>query len=252
MTNEPRTVYAIGEAKDNADLILDCVALGYLRKDMNVLDPTYGLGRFWSKWTPDNLTACDLNPKRSPLGMVCSFGCETFDLRRHEKDYPGHELKGQSVDFRKMPFGDKSFAAVVFDPPYKLNGSGGSHASDDGYGVATKGISRNDKYALIFDGIAECLRVTSEWLFVKVMDQVNSGQIRWQTDDVTEYAKSLGCRKVDSFFLKGYREQPEGRRQVHARRNYSTLLVFKAPKVKARAQLPLRAQADYELAGGES
>lgn len=40
----------------------------------------------------------------------------------------------------------------------------------------------------------------------------------------------LGGRKVDRFeYLKPFRPQPAGRRQISARRNYSTLLVFGKP-----------------------
>lgn len=194
------TVMAIGEWRDNGEMIADLAHLGYIHG--RVLDPTYGLGRFWTRHQPDQFTACDLNPKRSPIG------------------YP--------VDFTKLPFDNRSFDTVVFDPPYKLNGTGGSHASDEAYGVEWKGVTWQDKMQLCRDGITESVRVLAPQghLLVKCQDQVCSGQVRWQTRDFADHAESLGCRLVDALHFKGYRSQPEGRRQVHARRNYSTMLVL--------------------------
>lgn len=194
------TVLAAGTWRNNAELIRDgVVPLGYLRDEDRVLDPTYGLGRFWALWQPATLVACDLDRAKSPLG--------------------------RSVDFTAMPWADGWFDAVVLDPPYKLNGTGGSHASDAGYGVADS-ISWQDRHALICEGISECARVSRRHLLVKCQDQVCSGRVRWQTRIFADHAETQGCRLVDRFDLASYREQPPGRRQVHARRNYSTLLVF--------------------------
>lgn len=195
-------VHACGSWKNNAQLIRDgVVPLGYLSTKMKVLDPTYGLGRFWSLWRPKDLTACDIDPSKSPIG--------------------------HAVDFTCMPFDDATFDAVVFDPPYKLNGTGGSVASDGAYGVADR-ATWHERHSLIKAGIGECQRVCAPggYVLVKCMDQVCSGQVRWQTDEFSSHAQTLGMRKVDRFDLLSSRPQPPGRRQVHARRNYSTLLVF--------------------------
>ena len=63
------------------------------------------------------------------------------------------------------------------------------------------------------------------WM-AKCMDQVCSGRVHWQTHMMAAHAEALGCRLVDSILVLGEREQPSGRRQVHVRRNYSTLLVL--------------------------
>ena len=191
-------VMAIGSWKNNAELIADCARLGYLRSDWHTLDPTYGLGRFWSIWRPDHLTASDLNPERSP---------------------------GPPADFTALPHPEATFDAVVFDPPYKLNGTPSD--PDIAYGVDVV-ASWRDRHQLIRDGITECARVTSPegHLLVKCQDQVVSGAVRWQTHEFTAHAAAHGCRLVDQLHLRSYRPQPAGRRQVHARRNYSTLLVL--------------------------
>jgi hypothetical protein len=199
-------VRAIGERTNNADLIADCHALGYLNDDDYTLDPTYGLGRFWTKWKPTWLVGSDLDPAKS--------------------------MSGESVDFTDLPIDDKTFDAVVFDPPYKLNGTStgkGPAASDEGYGVGGSYTTVADRHQLMLDGINEAVRVLKVGgrLLVKCQDQVCSGRVQWQTDMVTAYAIECGCVKVDALHVQSYRAQPEGRRQLHARRDYSTLLIFR-------------------------
>lgn len=67
-------------------------------------------------------------------------------------------------------------------------------------------------------------------LLVKCQDQVVSGRVVWQTKQVAE---ALGdtMRLVDELHLPSYRPQPDGVKQVHARRNYSTLQIYKTEKV---------------------
>jgi hypothetical protein len=196
-------ILAISTARTNAELIVQCHNLGYLGDDMVTLDPTFGLGRFWTLWKPTHLAAYDLEPAKSPTGWP--------------------------MDFTDLPWRTPTFDAVVFDPPYKLNGTGGSHPSDAGYGVATRGIRWQERHDLIYAGIDECVRVLKPagTLLIKCQDQVVSGSVRWQTRLFADRAESGGCQLVDMLHLTGRRPQPEGRRQVHARRNYSTLLILK-------------------------
>ena len=64
---------AYGEWPTNGHLIADCVRLGYLRGDWKILDPTYGLGVMWCVWRPWDLTACDLDLDKSPVGYPVNF-----------------------------------------------------------------------------------------------------------------------------------------------------------------------------------
>ncbi len=183
---------------DNASLIVD-VAKMYLDPSWRILDPTYGLGNWWTKWKPDDLVACDLNPEKSPLG--------------------------KSVDFRDLPWPDDEFDAVAYDPPYKLNGT--PSGPDEAYGVDVP-ATWQDRLALVLDGIPECARVLKPKgiLLVKCMDQVVSGKVRWQGHLVHTRCEEVGLEVIDEFHLLSTpRPQPGGRRQVHARRNYSTLVV---------------------------
>lgn len=206
------TVHSVDSWVTNADLIADVATLGPGFFDGPVLDATYGHGSFWTVYKPDVLLGVDLNPKRSDA----TFG---------------------SVDFRDLPFKDRSWHTVVFDPPYKLSGTPALDDFDSRYGIEVP-TRWQDRMQLILDGAAECARVADKFLLVKVQDQVVSGQMRWQTIEVGDRVKPLGWRQADRFEFGALsdeeemvkprhgRPQPPGRRQVHARHNASQLLAF--------------------------
>lgn len=199
-------VMAISEAKNNAGLIAECAQLGYLDRKWVTLDCTYGQGRFWTDWEPD------------PLNLVCS------DLNPSSPYVEQH-------DFRSMPFSDDAFDAVVFDPPFKLSGT--SHSTGPASGDSSYGISGyvpiQERHDLIFAGIDECMRVLKPggFLLLKCQDQVSSGRVHWQTRIFAGHAEDAGASLVDMLHLPSYRRQPRGTRQLHARRNYSTLLILR-------------------------
>ncbi len=197
---EPGPVMSIGEWRNNAELIADVARLGYL--DGLVLDATYGKGRFWKKWNP----------------LMGGGNFVSNDLYTEAMYH---------FDFRGLPWGDNLFDSVVLDPPYKLNGTPSGQMDDD-YGVGEK-ASRQARMNLITDGLIECLRVLKPkgYLLVKCQDMVSGGKVRWQTDEITSTVTLFGHEKVDSFHLRSYRPQPAGTTQKHARRNFSTLLVFR-------------------------
>ena len=194
---------AIGEWLTNGHLIADCARLGYLRSEWDTLDPTYGYGTFWSVWKPAVLVGTDLNPAKSLDGAG-------------------------SVDFTDLPYGDRSFDAVVFDPPYKLNGTpSDTDGIDERFGVDGVSYFRwQDRMALIRDGARECARVADKVLLVKCQDQVVSGKIRWQTKAVANVVEPMGFGLRARFDFLGGRPQPAGRRQKNPRSCSSQLLVF--------------------------
>lgn len=189
-------VLAVDAYGSNAALVTACVRLGYLQSDWRTLDATYGRGIFWQRWKPDSLVTNDWRPE---LGA------------------------DHHCDFRSLPWPDAHFDAVVFDPPYKLNGTP-TRSVDERYGVHEP-TRWQDRHRMILAGIAECARVAGQVLLVKCQDQVVSGRVRWQTRLFADEMECHGFGLEDALHMVGGRPQPEGRRQVHARRNYSTLLV---------------------------
>ena len=181
----------------NSALIADVAMLGYL--DGTVLDVTFGHeGGFWKCWRPESLTTSDL-----------------------------YAPADHAWDYTDLPCADASFDAVVFDPDYKLNGTPALPEQDRRYGVDIP-KNRKERMGDIRAGALEGFRVCRTHLLVKCQDQVEGGKVRWQTIMVTEAIEAVGGRLVDRFeFLTTPRPQPGDRVQRTARRNYSTLLVFK-------------------------
>ncbi len=147
------------------------------------------------------LIRSDLDPAKSP-------------------DAPG------GLDFTDLPYSDREFDAVVFDPPYKLNGTpSDTDGADERFGVHTP-TRWQDRMALIRAGARECARVSSRMLLVKCQDQVVSSVIRWQTKAVAEEVEPMGFGLKARFDFLGYRAQPGGRRQLNPASCSSQLLVF--------------------------
>lgn len=103
---------------------------------------------------------------------------------------------------------------------------------DERYGIEEYSDWRARMW-LIEDGLRECLRVARHRVLLKCQDQVVSGKKVWQTIEFTKIAEQEGWRLVDQLHVAGYRPQPGGRTQVHARQAFSTLLVF-VPEPRVR------------------
>lgn len=189
-------IQSIGSWSNNSEMIADVAVLGFIPEP--VLDMTYGAGGFWKKWQPEHLVMNDIDPTRGT----------------------------DHHDFRHTPWRSRAFATVVLDPPYKLQGTPKSGEMDTRYGT-DEVRSRSDLLSLLVSGMAEAARLADKFMLVKVMDQVNGGQVRWLTTVAIDTARALEFRHVDSFILQGGRPQPEGRAQKHARHEFSTLLVFR-------------------------
>lgn len=190
------SIKSFGEWETNAELIADAATLWMSQED-TVLDCTYGLGNFWTEFRPKLLVASDLHP--------CGPGV----------------IK---ADFTKLPFADKSFSHVIYDPPYKLNGTDQGEGAR--YGVDKK-MRWQDRIELMRLGLIESARVADEMVWLKCQNQVCSGKVRWQSFYAWDWAKELGLVLEDMFDFPGGREQPRGRKQVHARRNTSQLMLWR-------------------------
>lgn len=196
--------------KTNAELIADVARL-YLDDDMLMLDPTYGRGTWWKKWRPRHLVTVDL--------------------------YKSADL---CADFRDLPFDDASFDAVAFDPPYVCAGgrtTTGMADMHDRYGLTLAPTTARGVQETINEGLAEMHRVVKPGglVLVKMQDYVSSGSLWLGTFHTMNHALGIGFKVVDRFeHITKPRPQPKRQRadgtptkQLHARRNLSTLFVLK-------------------------
>lgn len=204
------TVYAANSWATNADLIVDVAKLGYLKREDLILDPTWGRGLWWTKWSPNHLVFNDLH----------KFG---------------------DADFRHLPYRDNAFDAVAFDPPYVSTGGRKTSTLDDfndRFGVHTTPSTPAGLQQYMHDGFDECLRVVKPRGIIlwKCCDYVSSNKVWMGTHLALNHALERGCTMEDRFEHVGHaRAQPKRTRkdgspvtQNHARRNLSTLLVLRA------------------------
>ncbi len=182
--------------RTNAHAIADLARLGIIG-DV-VLDMTHNQGRFWRSWQPSMLVRMDLD------------GAMPIDVQ---------------ADARHLPFSGGCFDSVVFDPPYKLNGRGGSCAEDAGYGVADAWTDRSPLYRA---GIAEALRVCKPrgTVIVKFQDQSTGGKMTLQSVVIAN-AMQGQADPIGQVHVLTTREQPGGRRQLSPRNNYSTMTAWR-------------------------
>lgn len=200
----PEMVRAAHAWQNNGVMIAEVSRLGYLNG--KVCDLTYGSGTFWSVIWPNGLVM--------------------------------HDARTDGVDFRMLPEPADTYDAVVFDPPYKLNGTPDPDV-DWRYGIDEKSTWQ-DRMELMRLGLREAIRVTRRYVLMKCQAQVCSGAVRWQDIEAVRWAEEAGARLIDRFDMLGTsRPQPmDGREQKHAHGRPSTLLVF----VKTGTpQLPMEA-----------
>jgi len=139
----------------NADLIARIAPL-YLTG--SVLDVTYGRGGWWRRFRPEPFTF--------------------------------HDIELDGVDFTALPHADRSFDAVCFDPPYIPQGGTNHDAKNFHEAFGLRQRSQSELYDLFADGIAECARVTDQWLLVKCMDYVNSGRLNLGHMKMIDFGKA--------------------------------------------------------------
>lgn len=199
----PAPILAASSWPTNAELIADVARLGWLTEDGITLDPTYGKGNWWTRWRPRTLIT--------------------------------HDLAIDAVDFRALPEPDCSFDQITYDPPYIAPGGRAKSTIPDfneRYGLHSTPRRPDDLQAYINEGLAEMARVLRPGgtVVVKCCDYINGGSFWAGTHHTLTFAIERGLVLVDRLEHVGHPgPQPERERQVHARRNLSTLLVLKRP-----------------------
>jgi hypothetical protein len=202
---EPMTTVKAAHAwNTNAELIADCAALGYIKQDDHVLDPTFGGGVWWRTFRPASLVT--------------------------------HNRNEDGIDFRDLPHADATFDVVAYDPPYVSVGGRDTSTiktMHNAYGMNDAPKSPAELQQLINDGLDEVHRVLKPrgYALVKCQDYISSGRLWIGTHHTLTHALGLGFECIDRLeHITSPRPQPAHRRQVHARRNLSTLFVFRKGK----------------------
>lgn len=145
-----------------------------------------------------------------------------------------YDIRLNGVDFRRLPDQSNTFDAIAFDPPYvSVGGRKTTTLPDmhDRFGLTDAPKSPEGVQRLINAGLTELKRVLKPRgvLLVKCQDYISSGKFWAGTYFTQRHALDvLDLEMLDRLeHVSGIRPQPPGRRQVHARRNLSTLLVLR-------------------------
>jgi tRNA G10 N-methylase Trm11 len=186
-------------------MIADCARLGYLKETDYVVDPTYGRGTWWKVWAPTLMAASDLyEDERAPF------------------------------DFTNLPYADDTFDAGVFDPPYVSQGGRDTstvpHLTEGRYGLYAAPRTPAGVQELVNAGLTEVSRVVKPrgYILCKVKDYVSSGRYVPAQYLTTHHAvEKLALELVDTLHYLTKSVVNSQTTQVHARRNHSTLLVFR-------------------------
>ena len=111
-----------------------------------ILDPTWGNGTFW-KGTNRQVVGGDIDPQRA---------------------------KDIVLDFTALPYNDRQFATVVFDPPFHPDVHSRESARFRHMGSDEKVMQAQFRL-----GVAECWRVCSGILIVKCQGFVHNHRPQW-------------------------------------------------------------------------
>lgn len=181
----------------NADLLAQAARLWIAPGD-RIADVTFGNGHFWRK-LPD-------------------LAVEGTDL-----------VTG--TDCRALPYEDKSFDVVAFDPPYQpMHGNPSrSFGVGDSYRSGITGLQTiTDVLALYEAGLAECARILKPGgrVMIKCQDMTYNHRLHLISLDVLRLMTAAGLDLADQFILFSTSRMPQAiTTQQRARRAHSVLWV---------------------------
>lgn len=179
------------------------------RRPRHILDATVNAGRFWEG-------SC-----RAIVGLDVDIA--------HRPTVVG--------DNRRMPFGDKSFDVVVYDPPHISNQ--GDDVSKDfttrfGLVLRSSACSGYNFSHLYPPFVREAYRVLKSEgiLFSKIADYVHGHRFQWAHIALIESATKIGFTACDCIvkLRKGPIIDPKWKNAHHARRRHCYWIVFRKSK----------------------
>jgi hypothetical protein len=185
----------------NADLLPNIFRL-YVPEGSRVADVTYGKGVFWQQ----------------------------IDRTKYEV-LPTDLMTG--VDFRDLPYEDRSIDALILDPPY-MHGGG----KDGGRGIKESinrcyrnaNTSHESVMRLYGGGILEAARVLRKQgvIVVKCQDEIESSKQRLSHVEIIKFLEVFGFEIIDQFVLvQATVPAMRYRYQKSARKNHSYAIVAK-------------------------
>lgn len=188
------------------DRILKDIMLLYLEGQAFQVDATYSTGVMWQN-LPQPELKYDINPQAE--GVI-------------------------KADARQLPLADNSVRSIMFDPPFMPTRSPNNPGK-----IKTRFTSFSslqEMWLMYRDSMAEFLRVLQPggYLVIKCQDAVSASKNHWSHWMVESFAMQLGYEQIDMFILGSKRVliSSKWKRQQHARKNHSFLIVFQRPKAK--------------------
>jgi SAM-dependent methyltransferase len=190
----------------DADLLERMLDFYPRRRPKLILDATVNMGRFWVNSSRD-VIGLDINPKFRPDVVA---------------------------DNRQLPFKDRCFDVVVYDPPHVPNqGSDKSKDFNTRFGLVLKSSAENGyNFTHLYPSfVREAYRVlrAEGILFCKIADYVHNHRYQWAHMEFIRAAVEAGFCACDSIvkIRKGPIVDPKWKTAHHARRQHCYWLVFR-------------------------
>jgi len=190
--NTTETIHTV-HIGDNSGLIKKVVELYFIPGE-KIADVTFGKGVFWK------------------------------EIDKTEYQIVGSDIK-TGIDFKKLPYENKSFNHSVIDPPYaRITNLKGMV---DCYNT-TRYITHESIIQQYKEGLQELKRITKQngYILCKCQDEIYGCKQQWSHIEIYNIATELGLYTKDLFILKNTRNPKAFYQQKHARKNHSYLWVF--------------------------
>lgn len=173
-----------------------------------ILDLTFGQGRFWKKQRPDSLIGIDLFAGVKKDGKLAAKG----DVR---------------ADFRSLPFRNRKFGGIIYDPPHVKRNETPGHSVYNFYN--TQSWDRTFSHAL--SEMWRCLRPDGTVIAKLANEKSRKGG--WHIFTFKEEAEQQGFALFDlGMKLRGPSIRNPTQKQHRLRKCHSFFMILKKPGYK--------------------